>query len=465
MDEASLSELARMSGGALRGPAGGGSVAVHRVTIDSREAGPGDLFVALRGERFDGHDFVAQALARGASAAMVSKGAAATGAPLAPMIFVDDTLTGLQTLAREYRGSRPVRTVAVAGSNGKTGTKEMVAAVLGMKYAVLKNRGNLNNHIGVPLSLLQLERRHELGVFEVGTNHPGELIPLLQMVRPMAGVITVIGEEHLEFFRDLEGVAQEEGVLAEILPTEGLLVLNADDPWSPAIAKRCRARIATFGFSRSADFRGLAIEVNAEGARFKAACHGSERDINLQLLGRHQVANALAALAIGDFFGVDPEEAVSALEAVSPGRMRMERKVTPGGVLLVNDAYNANPSSVRAALQAMAEVSITGRRFAVLGEMRELGEAAGEEHHAVGRFAAERRFDFLLVVGEGAEGIAEGAREAGMSPPHIERCAGPSAAAAFLAANARRGDAVLLKASRGVALERVEAEWLKTNEK
>lgn len=465
MDETPLGELARMSGGNLRGPAGGGSVAVRRVTTDSREAGPGDLFVALRGERFDGHGFVAQALERGASAAMVSRVAAAPGAPLAPMIFVDDTLTGLQTMAREYRGARPVQTVAVAGSNGKTGTKEMVAAVLGVKYAVLKNRGNLNNHIGVPLSLLQLEHRHQLGVFEVGTNHPGELIPLLQMVRPMAGVITVIGEEHLEFFRDLEGVAREEGTLAEVLPTEGLLVLNADDPWSPAIAKRCRARIATFGLSRAADYRGLAVEVSAGGTRFKAACPGSERDVNLQLLGRHQVANALAALAIGDFFGVDPEGAVFALEAVAPGKMRMERKVTPGGVLLVNDAYNANPSSVRAALQAMADISITGRRFAVLGEMRELGEAAGEGHRAVGRFVAERRFDFLLVVGEGAEAIAEGAQEGGAPPPHVERCAGPTEAAAFLAANAGRGDAVLLKASRGVALERIENEWLGTVKK
>lgn len=464
MDETPLEELARMGGGEVRG-APAGAVKVRRVTTDSREAGPGDLFVALKGERHDGHDHVAQALSRGAVAAMVSRPPPPSGGALAPMIFVDDTLTGLQAMAREYRGARPVQTVAVAGSNGKTGTKELVAAALGAKFAVLKNQGNLNNHIGVPLSLLQLERRHQLGVFEVGTNHPGELIPLLQMVRPMAGVITVIGEEHLEFFRDLEGVALEEGTLAEVLPREGLLALNADDPWSAPIAKRCRARIATFGLSRGAAYRGLAVEVAAEGTRFKAACPGGERDVALRLLGRHQVANALAALAVADFFGVDLDRAVSALEEVSPGRMRMERKVTACGALLVNDAYNANPASVRAALAAVAEISIPGRRFAVLGEMRELGEASEEGHRAAWRAAAERGFDFLVLVGPGTDAMAEGAREAGAPRPRVERCAGPEEAGAFLRANVARGDAVLIKASRGVALERVEAEWLQPDKK
>ncbi|MCC7518189.1 MAG: UDP-N-acetylmuramoyl-tripeptide--D-alanyl-D-alanine ligase [Verrucomicrobiae bacterium] len=454
MDETPLRELARMSGGKIQG-----SATVRRVTTDSRDAGPGDLFVALKGERFDGHDFVAQALERGASAAMVSR-PLAVGPRLAPMIFVDDTLTGLQAMARAYRGERPVKTVAVAGSNGKTGTKELVAAALGVKYAVLKNRDNLNNHIGVPISLLQLERRHQLGVFEVGTNHAGELIPLLQMVRPMAGVITVIGEEHLEFFRDLEGVAREEGALAEILPAEGLLALNADDPWSPSIARRCRARVVTFGFTRAADYRGLAVEVAADGVRFRAACPSGEHDVALRLLGRHQASNALAALAIADFFGVDLAAVADAFETVSPAKMRMERKVTPNGALLINDAYNANPSSVRAALCAVAEISIPGRRYAVLGEMRELGAAAEDGHRSVGRAAAENHFDFLLLVGEGVDAVAEGAREGGAPPPRIERCAGPAEAAAFLRAHVARGDAVLIKASRGVALERIATEWL-----
>lgn len=460
MDETSLKALAKMSGGKLLGPAAAADTAVRRVTTDSREAGPGDLFVALRGERFDGHDYVAQALDRGAAAAMVSRPMKKGEATLAPMIFVDDTLTGLQAMARAYRGERSVRTVAVAGSNGKTGTKELVAAALGVKYAVLKNRGNLNNHIGVPISLLQFERRHQIGVFEVGTNHVGELVPLLRMVRPTAGVITVIGEEHLEFFRDLEGVAREEGALAEILPSEGLLALNADDPWSASIAKRCRARVVTFGFSKDADYRGFAVETRAEGTRFTARGPSGERDLALRLLGRHQAANALAALAIADFFEVDFEKAAAALEEVSPAKMRMERKLTAEGVLLVNDAYNANPSSVRAALRAMAEISITGRRFAVLGEMRELGAAAEEGHRSVGRVAAECRVDVLLLVGEGVEAIGEGARQAGAPPPRIERFAEAAEAAAFLRVHAARGDAVLIKASRGVALERVEAAWL-----
>ncbi len=457
MREMTLNEAAKLSGARLSAEAKAVAATVRGVSIDSRTTAAGDLFVAIQGERFNGHDFVGQAVGRGAAAAMISKQTTEAGG--APLLFVDDTLAGLQSLAKNYRASLDLRTVAVAGSNGKTGTKELVAAVLGTRFSVLKNEGNLNNHVGVPLSLLRLKPAHEIGVFEVGTNHPGELIPLLEMVRPLAGIITVIGEEHLEYFRDLEGVAQEEGALAEILPSEGLLVLNADDPWSAAIARRCKARVVTFGFSRVAHYRAVAVEAGVNGVSFKMITPSGEHDVDLGLLGRHQAANALAAAAVGDFFGVELEQIVRGLESVTPARMRMQRKMTADGVLVINDAYNANPSSMRAALETVRDLSIVGRRFAVLGEMRELGAAAESAHRDAGRIAAESGMDVLVVVGEGARDIAEGARTAARPPARIEFCASPAEAGALVRGEARQGDVVLLKASRGVAIERALEGW------
>lgn len=425
------------------------------VSVDSREIQHGDLFVALKGENFDGHDFLGDVAQKGASAAMVSSVEMKSRTTTLPTVLVDDTLTGLQNLARGYRKSLGVRTVAVAGSNGKTGTKEMVAAVLSERFSVLKNKGNLNNHIGVPISLLRLDPAHALGVLEVGTNHPGELTPLLQMIEPLAGIITTIGEEHLEYFHNLEGVALEEGTVAEMLPAEGLLVLNADDEWSSSIARRAKCRIAWFGCSEKAAFRASSIRVEASGTTFQITTPKGDGEVTLKLIGRHQVSNALAAAAVGDFFGLSLPQITQGLASVSPTKMRMQQSTTRGGVMIINDAYNANPSSMRAALESMRELVVEGRRFAVLGEMRELGAAAAEAHREIGAHAAHSEIDVLVVVGEGARPIVEGAQAVSSPAFAIKFFETPAEAGAFLRAQAREGDVVLVKASRGAALERV----------
>ncbi len=456
MEKLTLSQISEYSRGRMRGAA---DTLVSGVSTDTRTIEQGDLFVALRGERFNGHDYLEEAFRRGAVAALVEEAEMADRPTSAPLIFVDDVLTGLQSMARNYRATLQVKTVAVAGSNGKTGTKEMVAAVLGVKFPVLKNKGNLNNHIGVPISMLRLDGSHRIGVFEVGTNHPGELLQLLELVRPVAGIITTIGEEHLEYFHDLEGVAKEEGTLAEILPQDGLLVLNADDPWSESIARRSRAPVATFGLGAAARYRASDICLSMAGTGFKMTTPRGTAGVTLRLIGRHQVSNALAAAAVGEFFGLEPEEIREGLESVTPAKMRMEWKTTRNGVLVINDAYNANPSSMRAALDALREISIPGRRVAVLGEMRELGAVAESSHRAVGVKAAECGLDMLLVVGEGASGIVEGATHSNTRPHRVEFFKQIEPAREFLQRETKTGDAVLVKASRGPALERILEGW------
>lgn len=458
--ELTLENAARMSRGYLSRAEIG--VKITGVCTDSRAVKPGELFVALRGEKFNGHDFLSDAEKLGASVLMVDEKEVGGWRGKTPTIVVEDTLIGLQRLAEAWRASLPSRTVVVAGSNGKTGTKEMIAAVLVEQFLVQRNEGNLNNHIGVPLSLLRIRSSHQVGVIEVGTNHPGELRPLLKMVRPVVGVITVIGEEHLEFFHDLEGVALEEGEVAEILPEDGLLVLNADDEWSLSIAQRTRSKVCWFGLKNSSEFSARNIRMGIEGTQFVLVTPSGEIEVCLKLLGEHQVLNALAASAVGGFFGLTLTQIAKGLGNVEPVKMRMQRMEAPGGVMIINDAYNANPSSMRAALKTVGAMELEGCRIAVLGEMRELGEAARRAHFEIGRFAVESGFDVILVVGDEAREIAEGARAAERSGVRVEMCDNPESAGEFLRRTTRRGDVVLLKASRGVALERSLTGWMES---
>jgi UDP-N-acetylmuramoyl-tripeptide--D-alanyl-D-alanine ligase len=458
MKALTLSEVSRMSSGRLSND-GVGSVAVRRVSTDSRDIRDGDLFVALKGEHFNGHDFLTDVAAKGGTAVMVELKEMKTKKTSLPSVLVEDALMGLQTLAKNYRTSLKVQTVAVAGSNGKTGTKEMAASVLSTRFSVSKNYGNLNNHIGVPVSLMGLDSSHQMGVFEIGTNHPGELQPLLQMVQPLAGIITVIGEEHLEFFGDLDGVAQEEGTLAEVLPKEGLLVLNSDDERSLAIARRSKAKVTYFGFSNSAAYRAEDVSVSASGTSFTLITPKGKEKVSLKLIGRHQVANALAAAAIGEFFGLEIQEIRKGLEAVVPYKMRMESRTMRNGAVVINDAYNANPSSMRAALETVGELKLPGKRFAVLGEMRELGGVSKKAHQEIGAHVVQCGFDVLVVFGKSAEPLLEGIMDAEKKSLQIEIFSEHQQVAEFLKTNTQAGDVVLLKASRGVELERVLGGW------
>jgi UDP-N-acetylmuramoyl-tripeptide--D-alanyl-D-alanine ligase len=456
MEAMTLEEIKILSGGELDARAESRKAdRVARVSTDSRTVREGDLFVALKGERFNAHEFLGQVEENRATAALVSRSQLASAkSQKLPLVLVEDSLQGLQSLAANYRRKcSALRTVVVAGSNGKTGTKDMVAAVLGERHRIQKTSGNLNNHIGVPLTLLSMDSSHEIGVLEIGTNHPGELRPLLEMIRPHAGVITNIGEEHLEFFKDLEGVAREEGTTAEFIPDEGLIALNAGDPWSESIAKRARCKIAWFGFGERAEYRAADIELRVEGTRFRMITPIGETTVQLKLLGRHQVTNALAAAALAQFYGITLDQIRQGLEKLAPSKMRMELKKSKSGVAVINDAYNANPASMRAALETFQELRTTGAKLAVLGAMRELGESAAGAHLEIGKQAAEAGLTRLYVVGDDARGILDGAAGAGFGAnaeffPNVE------ALVPRLRQQVKSGDLVLLKASRGVSLER-----------
>jgi UDP-N-acetylmuramoyl-tripeptide--D-alanyl-D-alanine ligase len=426
----------------------------QRVHTDSRSAQAGDLFLALPGERFDGHDFVSAVAAQGAAAVVVERGRKLAARPDCAVIEVTSARQAFGQIAAAYRKDFSLPVVAVGGSNGKTSTKELIAAVLRQKLATLWSEASFNNEIGVPATLLRLERGHQAAVLEVGTNHPGELAPLVTQIAPRFGVITNIGREHLEFFRDVAGVAAEEGVLAELLPADGALFLNGDDEWSDAMARRTRARVVRVGFGAGNAWRAREFQMEPQGMAFvvdapRAEWSGGYR---INLLGRHQVANALFALAVGAELGLGRAELERGLMECQPAKMRLQIWEW-SGVRVLDDAYNANADSMLAALQVLQELPCKGRRVAVLGDMAELGDHSESAHAEVGRRAAELGVGQLIAVGKMAGVMARAARAAGLS--RVIELADVEAAVPALKSFLKAGDTVLLKASRASRLERI----------
>jgi len=440
-----------MEGELLNGPP---ERTVTRVSTDSRLAQAGDLFIALEGGQFDGHSFLSDAGRRGVAAVVAERRKAPAGFEACPLILVDNTRRALGRLGAAYRREFDPLVIAVGGSNGKTTTKELIASVLCQKKATLSSEASFNNDIGVPLTLLRLERSHQVAVLEAGTNHPGELAPLLKMMSPRFGVVTNIAREHLEFFQDLVGVVREEGATAESLPTDGVLFLNGDNPWSEIIARRTRARVVLAGLERSNDCVARDVRVDENGAAFHVECRypGLAGEYRVRLLGRHQVVNALLALAVGAEMGLNRAEIERGLLACAPGKMRLQLS-NPGGINLLDDSYNANADSMLAALQTMRELPCAGRRVAVLGDMAELGACSRAAHFEVGRRAASARLDQLFAIGRRGCEIAAAARDRGLKSvveiTEVERAA--QAVKEF----ARPGDLVLVKASRTMRLERI----------
>jgi UDP-N-acetylmuramoyl-tripeptide--D-alanyl-D-alanine ligase len=459
MDNRSLGFVAASCAGELI--QGSPEAVAGRVCTDSRQAQPGDLFVALRGDRFDAHQFLADVAAKGVAAILAEPGKLTSPPPACAVIAVPDTRMALARLAAAYRAGFNLPVIAVGGSNGKTTTKELIAAVLRRGFNTLSSEASFNNDIGVPLTLLRLESAHQAAVVEVGTNHPGELAPLVQMVQPQLGVITNIGREHLEFFGDLAGVAEEEGKLAELLPAGGQLFLSGDNEWSNAIAKRAPARVVRVGLGEGNDWRARDIKLTASGVSFQVDAPRADLsgEYRLQLLGRHQVINALYALAVGAEMGLDRAALRDGLVGCAPAKMRMQLW-EHNGVQVLDDCYNANADSVGAALQTLAELPCKGRRIAVLGDMMELGAHTAAAHVEVGRRAAELGVGQLFAVGRQAGVMAQGARTAGLTRviefPDVEPAG--SALKHFV----KPGDLVLLKASRATRLERV-SEALRSN--
>ncbi len=439
--------------------AGSPETPVRRVSSDSRAIQQGDLFVALPGPRFDGHTFVREAAGKGAVAALVARGQGPAEPPPCALIVVEDTLQALGQLAACFRRSFSLPVVAVAGSNGKTTTKDLLASVLEQKFPTLRSAGSFNNDIGVPLTLLGLEQSHRAAVLEAGTNHPGELAPLLRMIAPRLGVLTCIGREHLEFFGSVEGVAQEEGWVAELLPADGVFLANGDCRWTSAIARRTRAGVVRVGLTEANDWRATDLRPDSQGVAFhvEGPQGGLSGEYRINLIGRHQVLNALLALAVGAEFGLTRTEIARGLSLCKPPRMRLQLW-EHNGVSVLDDAYNANADSMLRALETLRELPCKGRRVAVLGDMAELGPHSEAAHEEVGRRAAELGIGQLFAVGKMAPLVARGARGAGLN--RVLEFADVEGAGQALKSFLRHGDLLLLKASRAARLERI-AEMLR----
>ncbi len=435
----------------LRGPA---DLIVKNAGTDSRKTRAGDVFFAIKGENFEGHDYLADAARKGAVALVIEQKKIPASLPDCAVLAVENTIEALGKLAAAYRGDFTLPVVCVCGSNGKTTTKELIASVLRQKFSALWSEASFNNNIGVPLTLLRLERTHQAAVLEAGTNHPGELAPLVSMIRPRLGVLTNIGREHLEYFGDLAGVAREEGTLALGLPPEGTLFVNGDDPWSEEIVRQTRARVVRVGFEATNDWQAGKIRLDKNGSTFRMTTVKTEfcGEYRVQLLGRHQVVNALFAAAVSEELGLARAEIQRGLADCKPAKMRMQFWEA-GGIRVLDDAYNANADSMVAALQTLRDLPLQGRRVAVLGDMAELGSHSEAAHAEVGRRAAELEIGQLFAVGKMAPVMARAARDAGLS--RVIEFENVEAAAAAIKSFLKSGDVVLLKASRSSRLERV----------
>jgi UDP-N-acetylmuramoyl-tripeptide--D-alanyl-D-alanine ligase len=434
--------------------------ALRGVWHDTRAPRSGGLYVAVKGARFDGHDFVEDAERMGAAAALVSRewAAARTRAATLPVLAVPDTAAALRALAHGHRRAWGGRVLAVTGSAGKTTVKELIADMLAEMTPTARTRGNWNNALGVAFSLLNTPGDAAWGVFEIGTSAPGEIADLCGMLEPNWGVVTNIGPAHLAFFGTEEAIAEEKGALLAALPADGLAVLNADGGHLDALRRRARCRVLTAGRAAGVDYRWRDQNASAHTVEMGDAGTGERVTLPLPGAGRHMAQNAGLAAAAARRAGVSWEKIASALRAFRGLPMRWERQEI-NGVRIVNDAYNANPLSMRAALDAFAAEPAGGGKWLVLGGMRELGDVARREHEALGRCIAEGAWTGLIAVGADAEPIARGARAAGMDADAVMCCATAADAAACLDACTAPGDAVLLKGSRGFRLENVLTEW------
>jgi len=412
-------------------------------SIDSRTVAPGDLFFALRGPQFDGHDYTDAALAKGAVGAVVDRD---LGLPA--QLLVADTLAAMQKLAASARCRWGGRVVAVTGSAGKTTTKDVIAHLLAVEMAVGKTIGNLNNHFGLPLSILRLPDESRAAVLEMGMNHAGEIRALARIARPDVGVVTNVGYAHVEAFGSIEGVAGAKRELIEELPAEGVAVLNADDRLVAQFGEAHRGRVVRFGLAESADVKAENIEFGSERVRFR--CRGVQ--FESPLVGRHGLSNVLAGIAVAEVFEIAPERLRDAVRSLSAGKMRGER-LEHNGVIIWNDSYNSNPEAARAMLDVLRETPAQ-RRIAVLGEMLELGQSTEPLHREVGKYAAMEGIDVLVGIRGAARFMVEEAVKAGLSDGAAYFFEDPVAAGDLLHSLLEPGDAVLFKGSRGVKVER-----------
>jgi len=421
-------------------------------SVDSRSVAAGDLFFALRGPNHDGNAYVDEALRKGAVAAVADGPAVSKEA--GTVFGVPDTLVALQEIARWARDQWGGQVVGVTGSAGKTSTKDVIAAMLGAAVPVGKTVGNLNNHVGVPLSILRLPAGARIAVLEMGMNHAGEIRELCAIARPRIGVVTNVGHAHMEAFDSIEGVAAAKRELIEALPADGVAVLNADDPLVARFGEAHRGRIVTFGLSEGADVRAEHVEITSEGVKFTV--DGTRFESSL--LGRHSISNLLAGMAVAGLYGIRPAQLVDVVREMPAGAMRGQQ-IRHKGVLILNDCYNSNPDAARTMIDVLRDTPAK-RRIAVLGEMLELGRWAESLHREVGRYVANSGINVLVGIRGAADSLVDEARKAGQAVNAAFFFPDAAAAGDYLRHIAQEGDVMLFKGSRGTHVEQALERFL-----
>lgn len=457
----SVERLVEIVGGELL--AGPDSTMVNGLVLDSRDVTPGCAFVAFAGERVDGHDYLPQAIEAGARALLVTRDeesfretVATARRPDVTLVRIEDPLAAMQALAAYHRTRLTCPVVAITGSTGKTTTKDLVRSVLGVHMRVTATNGNQNNELGVPLTIMEAGADTEVLVLEMAMRGTGQIEHLCKIAQPTVGLVTNVGYSHVELLGSQEAIASAKGELVRAIPSNGTVFLNGDDGWSDSLAAIASAPVVTYGLDGSCMVRAQSVTVEEDGtASFVLIAPAGSAPVHLNVPGRHNVYNALAAAAIGLDFDLSFMDVVKGLEGAVFTGMRMETFVSASGVTVVNDAYNANPSSMKAALRTLSEMPATGKRVAVLGDMAELGSLSELAHFKVGGIAAQLGIDVLVTVGERARRIADGALAGGMAPDLVRPCPAPDQAVEVLDDVLAEGDVVLIKASRVMGLEQV----------
>ena len=462
----SVEEIILATGGVLL--QGTKSQGVSRVCADSRLARHGDVFFALRGENFNGHQFIDQVVSCGAGGIVIdercaekilnglTQDAAGEGSHDLFVIGVDDTLIAYQELAAFHRRRFEIPVIAITGSNGKTTTKEMVARILAQRWCVLKTEANFNNRIGVPQTLFQLTGRHDVAVIEMGVDAEGQTTRLCEMANPTIGVVTNIGPDHLEFFGSLDGSARAKAEVLNALPNDGTVVLNSNDTFFPFLKDRVRCHMVSFGFNANASFQASEVEQVEAQTTFRVQVPDEPRahQISVQVHGQHNVLNAMAAITVGRVLGLSIEKIKAGLAGFRPVDMRSQIR-RDQGFTIIEDCYNANPASMKAAIDLLVEMGKRHQTIAVLGDMLELGHETNQLHQDVGAYVSAQGVTRLVACGNLGKELAKGARAHGMSQEAVIEVRGAEDASTVLADVAQVGDVILLKASRGMRLERV----------
>jgi UDP-N-acetylmuramoyl-tripeptide--D-alanyl-D-alanine ligase len=438
-------------------------VMVNGLAVDSRLVEPGNLFVAFPGERADGHEHILDAIDRGARAVIVTREPAVIRDEIdacvergVGIVKVPDALEAVQQLASHHRDRLFCPVVGVTGSTGKTTTKDFLTAVLSDGKRVVSTEGNQNNELGVPLTLMRAGADTDVLIVEMAMRGAGQIASLCEITRPTAGLVTNVGTSHIELLGSPEAIADAKGELVEAIQADGAVFLNGDDARTVALSDRAQAPVTTYGLAEGCDIRATAVRVDEQSRPIFTLCNGADaREVALGVPGRHNVYNALAAAAVALDLGVGLEDIARALEGARSGKMRMQVFESASGMHVINDAYNANPTSMRAAVETLAEMSGAHQRIAVLGDMAELGSLTELAHFRVGEELARMPVDLLVTVGSKASRIADGARAEGMPDDAITTCDTADSAAVALLGIVEPGDAVLVKASRVMGLERV----------